>query len=111
MTAYAIARLTNVRMGTGLRTYIAGIDATLAPFEGRFIIHGGPKIELEGAWPEDLIAIAFPDLDRARGWYASPAYQAILALRTANASGDVILIEGVGPGHKATDILAGVDPG
>jgi uncharacterized protein (DUF1330 family) len=107
MTAYAIARLRNVNVGPDIAAYLARIDATLAPFQGQFIIHGGPKIELEGSWPEDLIAIAFPDLARARAWYASPAYQEILALRTRNSSGDVILIEGVGPDHKATDILAG----
>jgi uncharacterized protein (DUF1330 family) len=110
MTAYAIARLRNVKMGPEIRAYLSRIDATLAPFEGRFIIHGGPKFELEGSWPEDLIAIAFPDLARARAWYESPAYQEILALRTGNSSGDVILIEGVDPDHKATDILGGDAP-
>lgn len=105
MTAYAVARLRNVRMGPEIATYLAKIDATLAPFEGRFIIHGGPRIELEGSWSEDLIAIAFPDLATARAWYDSPAYREILPLRTANAAGDTILIEGVGPEHRAVDIL------
>jgi uncharacterized protein (DUF1330 family) len=106
VTAYAVARLRGLRMGPEIRRYLERIDATLAAFGGRFVIHGGAKIVLEGAWPEDLVAIAFPDLAAARAWYHSPAYQAILPLRTANASGDVILIEGVGPDHKATDILA-----
>ncbi|HTI18348.1 MAG TPA: DUF1330 domain-containing protein [Trinickia sp.] len=107
MTAYAIGRLRDVRMGTELRAYLAGIDDTLAPFGGRFIIHGGAKTVLEGAWPDDVIVIAFPDLISARGWYDSPGYQDILALRTGNSSGDVILIEGVDHSHKATDILTG----
>lgn len=106
MTAYAIARLKDVRMGDEIKTYLARIDATLAPFGGQFIIHGGPKIELEGSWPEDVIVIAFPDLTKARSWYHSAAYQEILALRTGNSSGDVILIEGVDLDHKAMDILA-----
>lgn len=105
MTAYAVARLRNVRMGPEIATYLAKIDATLAPFEGRFVIHGGPRIELEGSWSEDLIAIAFPDLAAARAWYESPAYQEIVPLRTGNASGDTILIDGVGPEHRAIDIL------
>lgn len=105
MTAYAVARLTSVTMGPDIRTYLEKIDATLAPFKGRFLVHGGPKIELEGAWPGDLIVIGFPDLAAARAWYGSPAYRKILPLRTNNSTGDVILIEGVDPDHKATDIL------
>lgn len=106
MTAYAMARLTGVTMGPDIRTYLERIDATLSPFEGRFLVHGGPKIELEGAWPDDLIVIAFPDLATARAWYGSPAYREILPLRTRSSTGDVILIEGVDPDHRATDILS-----
>jgi uncharacterized protein (DUF1330 family) len=93
-------------MGANIRAYLARIDATLTPFGGRFIIHGGPRIELEGSWPEDLIVIAFPDPGAARAWYRSAAYQEILPLRTGASSGDVILVEGVPPDHRATDILA-----
>lgn len=105
MTAYAIARLWDVKLGPEIQAYLAGIDETLAPFAGQFIIHGGERTVLEGQWNEDLIVIAFPDLTHARDWYASPAYQRILALRKGNSSGDVILIDGVPSTHKATDIL------
>ena len=36
-------------------------------------------------------------MERARRWYDSPEYQAILPLRTDNAISDVIFVEGVGP--------------
>ncbi|PTB19291.1 DUF1330 domain-containing protein [Trinickia symbiotica] len=107
MTSYAVARLRDVRTGAEIKAYLASIDDTLAPFEGQFVIHGGERTVLEGEWTEDLIVIAFPDLAHARGWYESPAYQRILAFRTANSSGDVILIEGVPPDHQATDVLTG----
>jgi uncharacterized protein (DUF1330 family) len=107
MTAYAIGRLWDVTVGPDIEAYLAQIDDTLAPFGGHFIIHGGARTVLEGAWAEDLIVIAFPDLAHARDWYESPAYQRILALRTRNSSGDVILMEGVGPEHRATDVLSG----
>jgi uncharacterized protein (DUF1330 family) len=105
MTAYAIAHLHQVAMGPAIAEYLEKIDATLAPFGGSYVVHGGAKIELEGAWPGDLVIIAFPDLERARAWYDSPAYRQIAPLRTANSAGDVILIEGVGDNHRATDIL------
>jgi uncharacterized protein (DUF1330 family) len=106
MTAYAIGRLTDVKMGPEIRAYLEAIDQTLALFDGRFVIHGGPRIELEGSWSGDLIVIAFPDLSKARQWYGSAEYRRILPLRTRNSSCDVILIEGVEPDHRATDILA-----
>ena len=105
MTAYAIGRLRNIRMGAGIRTYLERIDDTLRPFDGRFIVHGGAKTVLEGAWPEDLIVIAFPDLPQAQAWYDSPAYRDILSFRTDNSEGDVFLIQGVDASHRATDVL------
>ncbi|KND19272.1 hypothetical protein ADZ37_09600 [Pannonibacter phragmitetus] len=106
MTAYAIARISKVEMGPEIVTYLEKIDGTLAPFGGRFIIHGGGKTVLEGDWTEDLVIIAFPSMPDAQAWYASAAYQAILPLRTENAASDVILMQGVDADHRATDILA-----
>ena len=105
MTAYAVAHMRRVTMGPPIVEYLERIDETLAPFGGRFIVHGGDFESLEGSWPGNLIAIEFPDRERARAWYDSDAYQAIVALRTGNSESDVILIDGVGPEHKATDVL------
>ncbi|MCB1884364.1 MAG: DUF1330 domain-containing protein [Geminicoccaceae bacterium] len=107
LPAYAIASLRDVSMGAAIVAYLERIDATLAPFGGRFIVHGGRKAVLEGRWPDDLIVIAFPDREAAEGWYASPAYREILPLRRDNAGGDVVLVEGVPDGHRAPDILQG----
>ncbi|NED98550.1 DUF1330 domain-containing protein [Phytoactinopolyspora halotolerans] len=104
--AYAIAHLGEVRMGEEIVSYLRGIDATLAPFGGRFIVHGGAPTVLEGTWSGDLVMIEFPDRDSALAWYESEAYQRILPLRTRNASGPVIVMEGVGADHVATDILS-----
>jgi len=105
MSAYAVGRLTQVNLGPGITEYLERIDATLAPFNGRFIIHGDPPEQKEGRWIGALIVIEFPDMAAARAWYASPVYQAILHLRTDNARGEIILIEGVPTDHKATDVL------
>lgn len=106
MTAYAVAHLRNVEMGPDIVAYLETTDATLAPFAGRFVVHGGDKDVLEGAWPGDLIVIAFPDRAAARAWYASDAYQAILPLRARNSQGDTIIIDGVGNDHRAIDIFS-----
>lgn len=106
MTAYAIGHLHDVNVGADIVAYLRRIDDTLAPFGGRFIIHGGPVELLEGSWSGDLIVIAFPDKASARAWYGSPAYRAILPLRTNNSRGDVFLIDGVPADHRADDILS-----
>jgi uncharacterized protein (DUF1330 family) len=106
MTAYAIGHLRNVAMGPDIVEYLRRIDATLAPFGGRFIIHGGKVTVLEGSWSGDLIVIAFPDMSRARAWYESAPYQAIKRLRSDNAEGEIVLMDGVPAEHRATDILA-----
>jgi uncharacterized protein (DUF1330 family) len=106
MPAYAVAHMRQVTMGQPIVEYLEQIDATLAPFSGRFIVHGGDVEVLEGSWPGALIVIEFPDRDRVRAWYDSQAYREIVALRTENSRSDVIVAEGVGDGHRATDVLA-----
>ena len=69
-----------------------------------------PLTDSRGDWSGGVVIIVFPDRAHARAWYASPAYRAILPLRTANSTAEVILIDGVDPDHRATDILAGAEP-
>ena len=106
MPAYAVAHMRQVSMGPAVVEYLQRIDATLAPFGGRFIVHGGEVEILEGSWPGFLIVIEFPDRDRASAWYNSAAYQEIVTLRTDNSESDVVMVNGVGSEHKATDVLA-----
>ncbi|GAA2395474.1 DUF1330 domain-containing protein [Streptomyces glaucosporus] len=100
MTAYAIAHLRNhPGPHPDVIAYIERIQDTLDPYSGRFLVHGGAKEVLEGQWPGDVVMIEFPGMDEARAWYDSEAYQEILPLRTDHIDGDVLLVEGVGPGY------------
>lgn len=93
MSAFAIAQLRKIRMGADIEAYLRGIDVTLAPYGGRFRVHGAPLERREGAWPEgDLVLIEFASLAHARGWYASSEYQALVPLRTRNSEGDVVIV-------------------
>jgi uncharacterized protein (DUF1330 family) len=107
MPAYAVAHMLEVSMGPAIVEYLRRIDGTLEAFGGRFIVHGGDFQVMEGSWPGYLIVIEFPDRAHAHGWYASPAYQEILGLRTGHSRSDIILIDGVDPAHRATDVLGG----
>lgn len=106
MTAYAIALLQDVTMGPEIVEYLEKIDATLVPYGGYYLIHGGATQVLEGSWQGDTIMLGFPDLEQAQAWYHSEAYRRTLPLRTANAMGDVILVEGVPEGHRGVNILS-----
>lgn len=105
MTAYAIAHIRRITLNAEIVEYLQKIDATLAPYDGHFIVHGDEAEIMEGSWPGNVIIIEFPDLDAAKAWYASDAYQAILDLRVRNSESNVILVNGVSKDHIATDVL------
>ena len=49
------------------------------------------------AWPAQrrLVMVEFPDMDRARAWYASPEYAEALAVRHAALDRRLIFAEGL----------------
>jgi len=104
--AYALAHLRASSPHPDIITYLERIQATLDPFHGRFVIHGGALEVAEGEWPGSAVLIEFPDMEQGRAWYASPAYQDILPLRTDHIEGDVILVEGVGPDYDPVERAA-----
>ena len=110
MSAYAIAQVQSITMGPPIVEYLERIDATLAPYRGRFIVHGDPAEVREGQFTGDLIAIQFPDRGAAVCWYESAAYREIAPLRTENSDGWVLLVDGVPADHRATDILIAGSP-
>jgi len=94
MKGYVIARI-EVRDPVAYEGYRAKVSATIAAHGGRFLVRGGRANVKEGAWTNPrLVVIEFPSVAQAETWYASPEYQAILPLRTANADGDVVIVEG-----------------
>ncbi|CAM4185536.1 DUF1330 domain-containing protein [Nocardia ninae] len=99
MSAYGFAHLRARRPHPDILEYLERIQDTLDPFHGRFVIHGPPAEVVEGDWPGSMVLLEFPDLDTARAWYHSPAYQQIMPLRTDHIDGDLLLIESVEPNY------------
>ena len=60
---------------------------------------GGASEPLEGEWlPKRLVVLAFPDMERARSWYASPEYAEIASIRRDHAQTHfVTLVDGWEP--------------
>jgi uncharacterized protein (DUF1330 family) len=105
MSAYAVAHVHSVEFGPDIVEYLQRIDATLEPFGGRFLIHGGDIEVIEGQWGQDLIVIEFPDREHVRAWYDSPEYREILSLRTKHMAADIVFAGGVPDGYKGADAL------
>ncbi|MEU6895580.1 DUF1330 domain-containing protein [Streptomyces sp. NPDC046557] len=103
MPAFGFAHLRSRRNHSDVIEYLERIQATLDPFAGRFVIHGPPAEVVEGTWPGSMVLIEFPGLPEARAWYDSPAYRAILRLRTDHIEGDLLLIEGVRPNYHPAE--------
>ncbi|MEV6687275.1 DUF1330 domain-containing protein [Streptomyces sp. NPDC051130] len=108
MTAYAIGHIRPETINEEILRYIEEIQATMDPYEGRFLVHGAEVEVMEGTFPGTLVVIGFPDIERARAWYASPAYQALVPLRTRHIPGEIILVDGVPPGYDARKTAAGL---
>lgn len=75
MTIYAVAHLQDVDLGPEIVDYLERIDATLEPFGGRFVIHGGQVEVMEGEWPGDLVVIGFPDREGANVFVGNTSSQ------------------------------------
>jgi uncharacterized protein (DUF1330 family) len=107
---YAIAYLRDVDFGAEIVEYIEKIDATMAPYGGRFLVHGGEITPAEGSWDGDIVMLEFPSVDAAKEWYASPGYQEILPLRTEHSQSIAAIVAGVPTGYRAVDKLAQLLP-
>ncbi|NUP39465.1 MAG: DUF1330 domain-containing protein [Streptomyces sp.] len=106
MKAYAVAFVRKVEPNAEIVEYLQRIDATLDPFGGRFVVHGGGAECVEGDAVMDAIVIEFPDRGRLRAWWDSPEYQEILPLRTRNMVADIVFVDGVPAGYRGADALA-----
>ncbi len=62
--------------------YRNGVPMTLEPWGAKVIFRGQRSGLLTGEHRHtDTVVIQFPDQDALREWYASEAYQALIALR------------------------------
>ena|SRR5579863_1935101 len=100
--AYVIAEVekdpTKPEDPAAARKYKDETPKTLAPFNGQYlVVAGGRKIQtVEGEAPKGfIVVIAFDSLEKARGWYNSPAYEAIKPIRQNSTKSRMLIVEGV----------------
>lgn len=70
--------------------------ATIAAFDGKFLVRGGKTVTLEGGWdPERIVVLEFPSAQRAREWWDSEMYSVPKAMRQRAGKTKMIIVEGV----------------
>jgi uncharacterized protein (DUF1330 family) len=95
MAAYIVVEV-EVQDREGYEMYKQQVPASLAAYDGRFLVRGGAMSTLEGEWsPERLVILEFPSVAQARSWWASPEYAPAKALRQATARVQMVVVEGV----------------
>ena len=95
MTTYLINHLRipgDIPNSDGL-SYLEQVEATVAPYGGKWLAQGPANVVVEGTWPGSVVLMEFPSREAADNWYNSAEYQAILPLRVNNAISDIILID------------------
>lgn len=72
-------------------------EASIERYGGRYIVRGAEPEVPEGHWPsaQRVVVVEFPDMERARQWYASPEYAEALAVRQTALNRRLLFVDGV----------------
>jgi uncharacterized protein (DUF1330 family) len=98
MTAYAIIHVT-VRDPAGMGKYVERMPALQKKYGARVLANDRAGTTIEGAArPGSRVIIEFPDVARAKAFYADPDYLAAKQLRAGAAELEVVIVEGLA-GH------------
>ena len=86
MAAYLVGNL-KVTNAEGFGRYRELVGKTISDHGGEYVVADVDSKAIEGN-PEHLsVVLKFDNMDALQGWYHSPEYQEILALRTDNSEG------------------------
>ncbi|MBL8559673.1 MAG: DUF1330 domain-containing protein [Hyphomonadaceae bacterium] len=94
---YIIAEI-SVTDPAGYEAYKAAVAPMVARFGGRYLVRGGQVTPKEGAAPSGrVVVLEFESYAAAQTFFDSSAYQAIMHLRTHNATSRLFIVEGIAP--------------
>ena len=94
MPAYVFANVTSVSDPARLTQYQGEAGATVAKYGGK-VLGGGSKIEIaDGDWnPVGVVALEFESLAKAKEWYSSSEYQAVVAGRIESTVSGLVFVD------------------
>jgi len=79
------------------KKYAEKVPATVAAFDGHYLVRGGKVQAVEGEAPKRIVVIAFESAEKAHAWEYSPAYEAIKPMRHSSAKSRIFIVEGIAP--------------
>ena len=95
MPAYMIADYLAELDAEGIARYREVARDTIIAHGGK-VIAAGPGETVEGDWaPTRMVIIEFENMEKLRGWYDSPEYQAAAAIRHRSARENLIFVDGL----------------
>ena len=86
MAAYLVGNL-KVTNPKGFAKYRELVAQTIADHGGEYIVADVNSVAVEGNPDHLSVVLKFDNMEVLQGWYDSPEYQKILALRTDNSEG------------------------
>ena len=95
MSAYLVFIKEREHDGAAMAAYGPKAGQSLGGHPGKPLAFYGPIETLEGPEALGSVIIEFPDMDAARAWYNSPAYQEARQHRFQGADYRVILTQGL----------------
>ena len=98
--AYVIAEVepdpTKPADAAASRKYSEEAPKAIAAFGGQYLVRGAKAETVEGNTSNGrIVVIAFDSLEKARGWYFSPAYEAVKPIRQNSTKSRILILEGV----------------
>jgi uncharacterized protein (DUF1330 family) len=95
MAAYIIVDV-KINDAEAYEAYKKLTPASIAAYQGKFIVRGGVTEIVEGDWkPGRIVVLEFPNAELAREWWNSAAYAPAKNIRQSAASTNMILAEGI----------------
>ncbi|MCO4293190.1 DUF1330 domain-containing protein [Solitalea sp. MAHUQ-68] len=97
MAGYIIVDV-DIKDPDSYKEYVQLTPQTIAAYDGRFVVRGGPVELLEGEWPYGrIVVLEFPTVERAKEWWSSVEYAPAKDIRQRSAITKMILVDGFKP--------------
>jgi uncharacterized protein (DUF1330 family) len=95
MSAYVVVEI-EVHNQELYKSYTQLTPASIAAYQGKFVVRGGETIVLEGDWqPKRLALLEFPSMEIANSWWHSEDYTKAREIRQQAATTKMIIVDGV----------------
>lgn len=97
MSAYVISEV-EILDESAAKSYMKFAETSIVEYGGRYLVRGAKAEVMEGV-PTDrrIVIVEFPTIERAREWYASPAYTKALQFRDKALNRQLTFVDGVAP--------------